>query len=209
MREPTAALLLDLDGTLVDSEGFHRQVFRNWFAARGWTVTEEVLAGFTGRRADDVLASSPGPWDGEDVQAMLAELLAAMATLPRPGLAAGAEELLAGARVPLGLVTSANTDWARTCLGDLLDAFAVVVTREDVTNGKPHPEPYLTAAAALGVEPEDCVAIEDSNTGTTSAESAGCQVLVVPNHVAVTPGPGRHFRDSLLGLSVADLAILG
>ena len=178
MREPTAALLLDLDGTLVDSEGFHRQVFRNWFAARGWTVTEEVLAGFTGRRADDVLASSPGPWDGEDVQAMLAELLAAMATLPRPGLAAGAEELLAGARVPLGLVTSANTDWARTCLGDLLDAFAVVVTREDVTNGKPHPEPYQLACERLGVAAAACVAVEDAPAGVASARAAGVGLVV-------------------------------
>ncbi|HSK31963.1 MAG TPA: HAD family phosphatase [Propionicimonas sp.] len=173
MPEPTAALLLDLDGTLVDSEGFHRQVFRTWFAGRGWTATEEVLSGFTGRRADDVLAHSPGPWAGEDVQVMLAELLAAMATLPRPGLAVGAEQLLAGARVPLGLVTSANTEWARTCLGDLLDAFAVVVTRDDVTNGKPHPEPYRLACLRLGVPAAVCVAVEDAPAGVASARAAG------------------------------------
>lgn len=173
MPEPTAALLLDLDGTLVDSEGFHRQVFRNWFAGRGWTATEEVLAGFTGRRADDVLAHSPGPWSGEDVQVMLAELLAAMAALPRPGLAVGAVELLAGARVPLGLVTSANTEWARTCLGDLLDAFAVVVTRDDVTHGKPHPEPYQVACERLGLAAAVCVAVEDAPAGVASARAAG------------------------------------
>lgn len=173
MPESASALLLDLDGTLVDSEGFHRQVFRNWFAARGWTATDEVLAGFTGRRADDVLAHSPGPWSGEDVQVMLAELLAAMAALPRPSLAVGAEALLAGARVPLGLVTSANTAWARTCLGDLLDAFAVVVTRDDVTNGKPHPEPYQVACLRLGVPAAACVAVEDAPAGVASARAAG------------------------------------
>ena len=173
MTERTAALLLDLDGTLVDSEGFHRQVFRNWFASRGWPVTDEVLAGFTGRRADDLLAHSPGPWAGEDVPAMLSELLEAMATLPRPGLAAGAADLLAGTRVPLALVTSANTGWARTCLGDLLDVFAVVVTRDDVTNGKPHPEPYLVACRQLGVLAADCVAVEDAPAGVTSARAAG------------------------------------
>jgi HAD superfamily hydrolase (TIGR01509 family) len=173
MTEPAAALLLDLDGTLVDSEGFHRQVFRNWFADRGWPVTDEVLAGFTGRRADDVLAHSPGPWAGEDVQVMLAELLAAMATLPRPGLAVGAEELLAGAGVPLALVTSANTRWARTCLGDLLDLFAVVVTRDEVTNGKPHPEPYELACSRLGAPASACVAVEDAPAGVASARAAG------------------------------------
>jgi mannitol-1-/sugar-/sorbitol-6-phosphatase len=173
MTEPAAALLLDLDGTLVDSEGFHRQVFRNWFADRGWTADEDVLSSFTGRRADDVLANSAGPWSGEDVQVMLAELLAAMATLPRPGLAVGAEDLLAGAGVPLALVTSANTHWARTCLGDLLDAFAIVVTRDDVTNGKPHPEPYELACSRLGVPAAACVAVEDAPAGVASARAAG------------------------------------
>jgi beta-phosphoglucomutase-like phosphatase (HAD superfamily) len=74
-----------------------------------------------------------------------------------------------------------------------------------VSNGKPHPEPYATAAAALGLEPRDCLAIEDSNTGAKSAESAGCTVLVVENHVPVLPGERRVFRPSLAGLSVADL----
>ncbi|MGV8908850.1 MAG: HAD family hydrolase [Propionicimonas sp.] len=173
-----AALLLDLDGTLVDSEGFHRQVFRNWFAARGWPVSEEVLAGFTGRRADDVLANSPGPWTGQDVAVMLAELLAGMAVLPRPRLASGAADLVAAAGVPLGLVTSANTAWARTCLGDLLDAFAVVVTRDDVTHGKPHPEPYRLACERLGVAASDCVAVEDAPAGVASALAAGIGTVV-------------------------------
>lgn len=173
MPEPAAALLLDLDGTLVDSEGFHRQVFRNWFAARGWPLSDEMLDGFTGRRADDVLATSPGPWAGEDVAVMLAELLAGMAALPRPRLAAGAADLLAGAGVPLGLVTSANTAWARTCLGDLLDGFAVVVTRDDVANGKPDPEPYQVACARLGVPAPACIAVEDAPAGVASAIAAG------------------------------------
>ena len=82
----------------------------------------------------------------------------------------------------------------------------VVVTGEQVERGKPHPEPYLTAAAALGVPPEECVAIEDSNTGAKSAEAAGCLVLVVENHVPVLEGPRRVFRDTLAGLTAADLA---
>ena len=75
-----------------------------------------------------------------------------------------------------------------------------------VERGKPHPEPYLKAARLLGVDPGDCLAIEDSNTGAQSAEAAGCPVLVVVNHVPVLEGARRVFRDSLAGLTAADLA---
>ena len=81
------------------------------------------------------------------------------------------------------------------------------MTGDQVTNGKPHPEPYETAAAALGV-PAGCLAIEDSNTGAKSAESAGCTVLVVENHVPVLAGERRVFRPTLAGMTVADLPAL-
>ena len=60
--------------------------------------------------------------------------------------------------------------------------------------GKPHPEPYLKAAADLGVEAGDCLAIEDSNTGAKSAEAAGCVVLCVPNHVPILDGRASGLR---------------
>jgi beta-phosphoglucomutase-like phosphatase (HAD superfamily) len=81
--------------------------------------------------------------------------------------------------------------------------FRAIVTGDEVSQGKPHPEPYLTAASLLGVDPTHCLAIEDSNTGATSAGSAGCGVLVVPNHVVVAPGPRRTFAESLVDLDVA------
>ncbi len=124
----------------------------------------------------------------------------------------GARDLLVALReaeVPLALVTMSYARFVAPILHHLPpETFKVIVTGDQVANGKPHPEPYLTAAAALGLEPGQCVAVEDSNTGTTSAEAAGCRVLVVPNHVAGPAAPGRHFRDSLVGLSVADLAAL-
>ena len=70
-----------------------------------------------------------------------------------------------------------------------------------VANGKPHPEPYRRAAAALGVDPVSCVAIEDSPTGARSAEAAGCVVVAVPNHVPIDPAPGRVLRRTLVGLT--------
>src|SRR5690606_10585539 len=86
--------------------------------------------------------------------------------------------------------------------------FAALVTGDTVSRGKPHPEPYLRAAGALGLDPSDCLAIEDSDTGATSAAAAGCVVLCVPNHVPVPDGPGRVFGETLAGLGPADLARL-
>jgi beta-phosphoglucomutase-like phosphatase (HAD superfamily) len=82
------------------------------------------------------------------------------------------------------------------------------VTGDRVELGKPHPEPYLTAAAELGVAPEECVAVEDSNTGATSAVAAGCTVVCVPNHVPILEGERRLFVDTLAGLDAAGIATL-
>ena len=69
-----------------------------------------------------------------------------------------------------------------------------MVTGDAVERGKPYPDPYLKAARLLGVEPADCLAIEDSNVGARSAESAGCTVLCVPNHVPILDAPGTAVR---------------
>jgi HAD superfamily hydrolase (TIGR01509 family) len=124
----------------------------------------------------------------------------------------GAVELLAAlceAGVRCGLVTMSYQRFVAPILAQLPpETFRVVVTGDQVEYGKPHPEPYLTAAAALGVPAERCLAIEDSNTGAKSAEQAGCLVLVVENHVPVLDGSRRVFRDSLVGLTVEELAEL-
>jgi HAD superfamily hydrolase (TIGR01509 family) len=124
----------------------------------------------------------------------------------------GAVDLLArlhDAGVPCALVTMSYQRFVAPILEHLPpETFRAVVTGDRIRMGKPHPEPYLTAAAALGVVPGDCVAIEDSITGVTSAETAGCRVLVVPNHVAVPEGPRRVFRSTLAGLTLDGLYAL-
>ena len=95
---PVAALLLDLDGTLVDSEPLHRARYRTWFAHRGWPYDDEVAAQFTGRRADDVFRTVDGPWSGEDPDALLAEIVALEPHRRLPEPVAGAAEAIAWAR---------------------------------------------------------------------------------------------------------------
>ena len=86
------------------------------------------------------------------------------------------------------------------------DTFASVVTGDRVTHGKPHPEPYLTALADLGIGPRGAVVLEDSPTGLASAEAAGLPTVAVPLYLPLQARPGRWIRDSLVGLTTADLA---
>jgi HAD superfamily hydrolase (TIGR01509 family) len=122
----------------------------------------------------------------------------------------GARELLADLNtqgVPCALVTMSWTRLTDATIPLLPEgSFVTVVTGDDVENGKPHPEPYLTAAARLGVDPHDCIAIEDSTLGARSADAAGCCTLVVPHVVPVAAEHGHHRRTSLDGVSAADLS---
>jgi HAD superfamily hydrolase (TIGR01509 family) len=89
-------------------------------------------------------------------------------------------------------------------------AFDTTLAGDEVVHGKPHPEPYLTAASRLGVDPSACVVLEDSVAGVLSGEGAGCAVVAVPSvpGVTVLPGPRTLVRDTLEGLDVATLRAL-
>jgi HAD superfamily hydrolase (TIGR01509 family) len=128
---------------------------------------------------------------------------------PRIPWLPGAERLLgdlADAGIPCALVTMAYSPVAhRVAAAAPGNAICAVIAGNDVTRGKPHPEPYLQAAAKLGVSPADCVAIEDSLNGTLSAEAARIPVLVVPGIVSVPKAPGRTFTTSLADITVDTL----
>ena len=173
-RSRVAALLLDLDGTLVDSEPLHRARYRTWFAHRGWAYDDAVAAQFTGRRADDVFRTVDGPWSGEDPDALLAEIVALEPHRRLPQPVAGAVEAIAwarGAGIPLALVTSATTRWAGKVLEQFggIGVFDVTVTRDDIATGKPDPACYALACDRLGVAPGDALACEDASYAWTWA----------------------------------------
>jgi beta-phosphoglucomutase-like phosphatase (HAD superfamily) len=84
-------------------------------------------------------------------------------------------------------------------------SFAVVITGDVVSHGKPHPEPYLAAARLLGIELETCIAIEDSPPGVASAVAAGIPTIAVPHHVKVPETVGAVQISTLAGLGAADL----
>jgi mannitol-1-/sugar-/sorbitol-6-phosphatase len=181
-----AGLLLDLDGTLVLSEGVHRRTWRHFFDVWGAEVDDhEYEQTFMGRRAADVLAAVPGPWTGRNLRALQAEMMAHAQTLGHaveavPG-AAGLISRVTDAGVPVAVVTSAGPAWAEEVLGAVLgvrDRVAVLVTAEDVTTGKPSPEGYLRGSERLGLDPADCAGVEDSASGIRALLDAGAGLVV-------------------------------
>lgn len=176
-----AAFLLDLDGTLVDSEPLHRASYVAWFAHRGWELPD--LAVFTGRRAEDVFATVPGPWSGEDPDDLARQVVGFVPDEP-PAEVPGARDLLVGSRgagVGLAIVTSAGPAWVDRSLAALgldRDHVDVVVTARDVADGKPHPAGYALACERLGVDPATTVAVEDSPAGVRAARAAGVRRVV-------------------------------
>jgi HAD superfamily hydrolase (TIGR01509 family) len=209
------AVLWDMDGTLVDTEPYWIEAESELVATHGGTWTQEDSLTLVG---SDLVAAAIYIRDHGGVrmdppaivEALLDGVLARLDDqVPwRPG----AVELLGSLQdvgVPCALVTMSYQRFAGPLLRRLPEgAFSAVVTGDLVSNGKPHPEPYLTAASRLGVRPEHCLAIEDSHTGATSAEAAGCTVVVVENHVPVPPGERRIFLDTLVGVDPADLPAL-
>jgi HAD superfamily hydrolase (TIGR01509 family) len=209
------AVLWDMDGTLVDTEPYWMATEVELAEEYGATWTTEDAMHLVG---NSLLASGVYirdtmgiPLSPEEIVERLLDGVVARVQHAVPWCP-GARELLLGlkeAGVPCGLVTMSYQRFVAPILAHLPpETFRVVVTGDQVENGKPHPEPYLTAAAALGFEPEDCIAIEDSPTGATSAAAAGCQVVVVPNHVPVPEGERRTLVGSLVGVTPAVLKTL-
>lgn len=124
----------------------------------------------------------------------------------RPGVLELMAEIKA-AGLPTAMVTMSYRNLASVVAEAIPEGsrFDLLVCGDDVKNGKPDPEAYLLAAARLGVEPQNCVAIEDSPSGVSSAEAAGCVVIGVPNQVPLAAGPRRIVLPGLSGLHLADL----
>lgn len=207
-----------MDGTLLDSERLWDIAVAELAARHGYVITAEVRDSTLGNSMDDALekvydaAGLTGAHRDHDrderwLLDRVAQLFAA--DLPwRPG-ARETLELVAAAGIPMALVTNTVRELTEQALDTIgRHFFAATVCGDEVSIGKPAPEPYLKAAQLLGVNPRNCRAVEDSPTGTASATAAGCATLVVPSRAPVTSGPLREFRTSLVGLTLDELQTL-
>ncbi len=212
------AVLWDMDGTLVDSEPYWLAAERDLVEAAGATWNPEILPHMIGSalmRSANLLRE----WFALDLepQVIVDTLIdGVLDRMARDGVPwrPGARELLlelGEAGVPCALVTMSWQRMVDVVLEQLPEgAFGAVVTGDRVARGKPHPEPYLTAADELGVDIARAVAIEDSLPGLASAEASGARVLAVEAHVPLPAAPGRSRLTTLAGVGVADLdAIAG
>lgn len=207
-----AAVLWDMDGTIVDTEPLWMGAEEALVRRHGGTWTEAdglALVGSDLLEAAVYIRDRGGvPMTPEQiVEHMVGEVLTGIAdgVSWQPGVL----ELLTELRelgVPQALVTMSYRGLAEAIVGQLPGGlFCAVVTGDEVTNGKPHPEPYLTAARELGVDPAECVVIEDSPRGAAAGLAAGALVLSVPNAVAAVAEPGLVVIESLAGVRASDL----
>lgn len=210
---PFAAVLLDLDGTLVDSEAVTLMAWRHAKRAMGITPDEhflESLAGIDDVETDKRIAAR---YPALDVPAarkiMLTTLMEEEArNLP---VKSGAFELfdhLDRLSMPRALVTSTKSARAarKLSLSGLDRRVETIVAFEQVTSPKPAAEPYRLGARLLGVDPASCLAFEDSETGVASAHAAGCTVVQIPDIGASGSEKAHHIAADLIdGARVAGL----
>jgi HAD superfamily hydrolase (TIGR01509 family) len=194
-NRPTAdpkpqAVVFDLDGLLIDTEGLFVEAARRVLAARGMAPEPTFFATIMGTPGRDALPRFCHYYGLTDpVEVVAAEyksgFLAALAGGRAP-LMPGALELIGRldrAGIPRAIATSSTREYVSSVFGPhgLIDGFAFVLTADDVTHGKPHPEIYSRAAERLGVPPSAVIVLEDSINGLRAAKAASCRCVVVPH----------------------------
>lgn len=187
--QPFAAIIFDMDGTLLDTETVFRDVVQAVSRDMGFSMSRELhlsMVGASHEASNKLLVEAYGvtfPYMQFDAQCRALMKSKMAEAVP---VKAGVHEMLEALRergIPAAVATSSRSPHAIGHLGaaGLLDMFATIVTRDDVTHPKPHPEPYLLAAERLGLAPADCLAVEDSHAGVRSAHAAGMQTVMVPD----------------------------
>ena len=185
------AVVFDMDGLLLDTERIAMAMFEQACALHGVTFDRalyERCIGTSMQGTREILERALGVEVYDRVGHEWSRLYDARVGTQAVDVKDGARELLdlaRGAGLPIALATSTATPLARTKLGlaGLDHYFAAIVGGDAVARGKPHPEPYLTAARTLGIEPRRCWAIEDSDNGVRAAHAAGLFVFQVPDLV--------------------------
>ena len=209
-----AAVIWDMDGVIADTAPHHLIAWQDTFARRGVDFSDEDFRHSFGIRNDAIIKRFLGETTtDEEITAIAEEKEAAYRRItgrnirPLPG----ALELLKAIYdegIKMAIASSTPPENAQLVLGSLgiANRFPAIVTSRDVTEGKPSPQVFLVAAQRLGVEPENCLVIEDAVAGVRAAKSAGMGCLAVTNtHPREKLGEADLIVDSLEAVTVKDL----
>lgn len=186
------AVVFDMDGTLLDTELVFKEIVYQVADDLGFTMTDDLHLSMVGTSHEVTNAilieaygvSFPQALFDEQCRVQMGRRLT-MAPVP---VKAGALEILTelrDRRIPTAVATSSRRAHAEEHLthAGLIGFFETLVTRNDVVNPKPHPEPYLLAASRLNIAPANCLALEDSHAGVRAAHAAGMHTVMVPDLV--------------------------
>ena len=206
------ALLIDMDGTLVETETRWWQAEIDVMQKHGstWDVVDQNLAiGGPLSAVVDYMANKSKA-EAESIYQELVDSMYKSFTEVAPELQPGWSDILNQAKksdLQIALVTASNRLLAEALLksSNLEKHFDVVVASDDLPRTKPHPDPYLHAAKLLGVEVLDCLVFEDSNTGVTSSLAAEMPTIALPGRVLLDERRGMRILKTLKGMNLQDL----
>ncbi|WP_067823039.1 HAD family hydrolase [Nocardia inohanensis] len=200
VEKPVRAVVFDMDGLLLDSERLAVESLALSGTELGYQLSEEFCHSLIGMPADTCRAltvTAFGPeFPLDDFfhrhETVIARLVDDGRLTTKPGVSELLDELDRRG-IPRAIATSSGRDRTRHHLraAGLAGRFDAIVTRQDVQRGKPHPEPYLTATAALGADPEFTLACEDSPNGLRAAHAAGLRCLLIPDLIPATTETSR------------------
>ncbi|BAP31150.1 phosphatase YniC [Chryseobacterium sp. StRB126] len=188
------AVIFDMDGVLVDSEGFWAKAEREVFSSYGVQITDELAAQTKYMTTKQVTEFWYGrfPWENLDVPTLEQEVVSRVIELIRSEdcTMSGIQEFIKDIKskeYKIGLATNAPLRVADAVLEKLQvrDYFDTVHSSEFEEQGKPYPAVYLSSARQLGIPPEYCIAIEDSHSGLKAAKAAGMKTVVFTNNVEI------------------------
>lgn len=189
VRPVIRAVVFDLDGLMLNTEDIFELAGVELLARRGMVMTDEIRHGMMGRRPVDaftVLQKMTGITDRMEDLMLETKVLFESIAVNRLAMMPGLLEFMAlidESKLPRAVATSSPRAYMTHLLEKfrLLHRFDATLTAEDVVNGKPHPEIYLTAAKCLNVDPSEMLVLEDSETGTRAAAAAGAYVVSIPS----------------------------
>ena len=178
-------ILFDFDGVVIDSMHQHYDAWSQAFAERNISFTKETFLQLEGQGLPTIARMLGEPYGLQEKE--LLDIIEAKARyyysfekIKFYDHFLDILKILQKKKIPMAVVTGGNKDRVEQVINKHLDGFfKAIVTIDDVTNGKPHPEPFLKGAEKLGLKPQECIVVENAPLGIKAAKAAGCKVIAI------------------------------